>query len=199
MASSGSVDEPAGQIDAAIDARAPGLAAADLIFVFGTRLAEPALLAVDLYRRHLAPFVVLTGGSGRQQDGLNEAEHHRGLLLGAGVPSDCIILENRSSNTEENVRFALPAIKDRQPRLQSVIAVVKRSHRRALITLARYAPSIERIYAVDYDTQVSAERFDKERRYMCELIDAGVDILVPDGKGWRRSGSDERATFTGPG
>lgn len=180
------MSEPAGQIDAAIDARAPGLAVADLIFVFGTRLAEPALLAVDLYRRQLAPFIVLTGGCNRQQDGLNEAEHHWDLLMGAGIPADCVILENQSSNTQENVLFAVPLIEERQPRPQSVIAVVKRSHRRALITLARYAPSIERIYAVDYDTEVSAERVSKEQRYMYELVGAGVDPLVADGKGWRR-------------
>jgi uncharacterized SAM-binding protein YcdF (DUF218 family) len=82
---------------------------------------------------------------------LNEAEHHRGLLLGAGLPADCIIFENQSSNTKKNVLFAVPLIEERQPRPPSVIAVVKRSHRRALITLARYAPSIERIYAVDYE------------------------------------------------
>jgi len=191
------VGETAGQIDAAIDARAPGLAAADLIFVFGTRLAEPALLAVDLYRRRLAPFVVLTGGCNRQQDGLNEAEHHRGLLLGAGVPADCIILENQSSNTMENVLFAVPLIEERQPRLRSVIAVVKRSHRRALINLARYAPSIERIYAVDYDAGLGAERVNKELRYICELVGAGIDPLVADGKGWRRSGSYAREGTNG--
>jgi len=64
--------EPTGLIGSAIDARAAGLAAADLIFVFGTRLTEPAVIAADLYRRSLAPFVVLTGGSDRQPDRLNE-------------------------------------------------------------------------------------------------------------------------------
>jgi hypothetical protein len=69
---------------------------------------------------------------------------------------------------------------------------VKRSHRRALVTLARHAPSIERIYAVDYDTNASAERIDKEHRYMCELVGVGVDPLVADGNGWRRSHPYER-------
>ena len=181
--------EPAGLIDSAIDARAAGLAAADLIFVFGTRLTEPDLLAADLYRRCLAPFVVLTGGSDRQPDGLNEAEHHQGLLMAAGVPADSVIVENRSSNTYENVLFALPLIEQRRPNPRSAIAVVKRSHRRALITLAHHAPSIGRIYAVDYDIDVGAARIAKQRRHVRELVGAGVDPLVADGQGWRRSGS----------
>jgi hypothetical protein len=40
-----------------MDARAPGLARADLIFVFGTRLVLPAELAADHYLAGLAPLV----------------------------------------------------------------------------------------------------------------------------------------------
>ena len=181
--------EPAGLIGSAIDARAAGLAAADLIFVFGTRLTEPAVIAADLYRRRLAPYVVLTGGADRQADRLNEAEHHQGLLLAAGVPADSLIVENRSSNTYENVLFALPLIEERRPNPRSVIAVVKSSHRRALITLAHYAPSIGRIYAVAYEVEVGAERIAKEHRHVRELVGAGVDPLVADGQGWSRTRS----------
>lgn len=179
--------EPAQPVDATIDARAPGLAAADLIFVFGTRLADPARIAGDLFRQRMAPFVVLTGGSVRQPDGLNEAEHHRDLLLAAGMPADSIILENRSSSTAENVLFALPLIEQRCPKPRSVIAVVKRNHRRALVTLARHTPSLQRIYAVDYAPVASPDRTDKELRYMRDLRAAGFDLLIADGSGWRRS------------
>ena len=135
----------------------------------------------------MAPFIVLTGGSVRQPDELNEAEHHRDLLLAAGVPADAIILENRSSSTEENVLFALPLIEQRCPSPRSVIAVVKRNHRRALVTLARHAPSLDRIYVTDYAPAASPDRTDKELRHMRDLSAAGFDLLIADGTGWRRS------------
>lgn len=181
-------EEPAQPVDATIDARAPGLAAADLIFVFGTRLVDPARIAGDLFHRRLAPFIVVTGGSARQPDELIEAEHHRDLLLAAGVPADAIVVENRSSSTNENVLFALPLIEQRCPKPRSVIAVVKSNHRRALVTLAQHAPSVDRIYAADYAPVSKPERIDKELRYMSDLLAAGVDLLVADGSGWRRSG-----------
>lgn len=93
-----------------IDARAVGLGPADLIFVFGTRLEAPAVLAADLFIRGLAPLVVVTGGTSRQADGLNEARHHLELLTIRGVPRDAVIVEDRSANTSENVLFALPLV-----------------------------------------------------------------------------------------
>jgi uncharacterized SAM-binding protein YcdF (DUF218 family) len=176
-----------------MDARAPGLGPADLSFVFGTRLARPAELAADLFLNGLAPMVVVTGGSERQPDGLNEAEHHRDVLLSKGVPEHAIVVENRSTNTPENVLFALPMIGarcDRAP--ETVIAVVKRFHRRALITLARLMPSIERIYAVDYEPDVALappnpDRTQRETTHLQALAAEGVDLLVADGNGWRRS------------
>lgn len=176
-----------------MDARAPGLGPADLIFVFGTRLARPAELAADRFLDGLAPTVVVTGGSERQSDGLNEAEHHRDVLLARGVPEHAVIVENRSANTPENVLFAVPLIEalcERPP--ATVIAVVKRFHRRGLITLARYIPSVERIYAVDYEPDValappSPDRTQRETKHFESLAAEGVDLLIADGNGWRRT------------
>lgn len=185
-----------------MDARAPGLGSADLIFVFGTRLARPAELAADTYLEGLAPFVVVTGGSSRQADGLNEADHHRQVLLSRGVPESALIVENRSSTTPENVQYALPLIEERCGALPAtVIAVVKRFHRRALITLAQYIPTVERIYAVDYEPDVSLappspDRTQREAAYFESMASEGVDLLVADGNGWRRTAPRDRPTAT---
>jgi uncharacterized SAM-binding protein YcdF (DUF218 family) len=177
----------AGAVQVGIDARAEGLGEADLIFVFGTRLAEPAGIAAVLFERRLAPLVVLTGGSSRQADGLNEAEHHLDLLLEAGVPQRSIVVENRSSYTHENIHFALPLILERQPSPRRVIAVVKQNHRRALVLLAGHVPTVERIYSATYPAPATPDRTERELRYLRELTAAGVDPLVADGDGWRRT------------
>jgi uncharacterized SAM-binding protein YcdF (DUF218 family) len=171
-----------------IDARAEGLEPADVIFIFGTRLDTPARIAADLFRRGLAPLVVATGGAGRQADGLNEAAHHVEILVKAGVPREVVIVEDRSTTTTENVAFALPLIEARIGPPRSVIAVVKRHHRRALITMARLAPTIERFFVADYQPEaVTRDRLERELEYIRELIAQRVDPLVTDGNGWRRS------------
>lgn len=188
------VSEDTSAIDTSvIDARAPGLGPADLVFVFGTRLARPAELAADLYLAGLAPFVVVTGGSSRQADGLNEADHHSGVVVGRGVPERALIVENESSNTSENVLFALPLIEQRCGTVPTtVIAVVKRFHRRALVTLARHVPTLERIYAVDYEPDAalappSPDRIQREVAHFASMTAEGIDLLVANGDGWRRT------------
>jgi uncharacterized SAM-binding protein YcdF (DUF218 family) len=115
---------------------------ADLCFVFGTKLPEPAYIAADFFRRGVVPLVALTGGINRVT-GVNEAEQHLAILLEQGVPGERIILENRSTNTAENVSLAVQRIAERLElkRVRSLLAVTKWYHsRRALMTLKRYMP-----------------------------------------------------------
>lgn len=68
---------------------------------------------------------------------------HRGLLLEAGIPADKIILEDSSTNTLENVTFALPLIEQvlLLSSLKTVLIVCKWTHsRRALMTLKQHMP-----------------------------------------------------------
>ena len=168
-----------------IDPTAPGVVPCELIFVFGTRLPEPARIAAELFHAGMAPKVLVTGGSARQADGLHEAEHHRGLLVAAGVPERAIVVEGRSTSTQENVDLGL-ALLDEPPR--TVLAVVKRHHRRALLLLADAEPAIERICVAAYDqADVTADRLHRERERVARLIADGVDPLVRDEPGWVRT------------
>ncbi len=170
-----------------IDARCDGLGRADLIFVFGTREHEPARLAGDAYQAGLAPIVVVTGGAARQVDGLNEAQSHRQLLLHRGVPDSAILVEDRSTHTGENVDFALELLGARGLFPTTVVAVVKRHHRPALITLAAAAPSIETLYVLDYVAHLKPRRVEKEFDYVQRLSDGGTDLLRRTLNGWRRT------------
>lgn len=173
----------------AVDARAGAPGHADLIFVFGTRLPTPAHVAADLYGRGLAPAVLVTGGSARQDDGLNEARHHRDLLVAAGVPAGAIVVEDRSTHTLDNVVMAKPLLQQQGIDPTSVITVVKRHHRRALMLLAHHMPTIQEIYVADYDAPLLGDRLARELTYISALIEDGVDPLVADGGTWRRTGS----------
>jgi uncharacterized SAM-binding protein YcdF (DUF218 family) len=86
----------------------------DAIVVLGCRvdpgglpslsLARRTRLAVELYERGHAPRLLFTGGRGRFPP--SEAEAAAALAASLGVPPRAILLEDRSTSTEENARFA---------------------------------------------------------------------------------------------
>ena len=115
---------------------------ADLVFVFGTRHPEPAYVAADLMKRGLGQFLVLTGGK-NPINGVGEALTHLRIVLGQGVERERIIVESESTNTLENVVFAIPKVTERVvlDRVKSVVVATKWYHcRRAIMTLKRHLP-----------------------------------------------------------
>jgi uncharacterized SAM-binding protein YcdF (DUF218 family) len=141
------------QITQFLDVTTPLPDEADLLFIFATRLLTPANMATDLWFQQRAPYLVVTGGANRTT-GENEASQHYQMLIDAGVPTDRIIVENRSTNTYENVVFALPLIAQKLPlaSIRSVLAVCKWMHsRRAVMTLKRHFPPRTRFYVATYE------------------------------------------------
>ena len=67
-------------------------------------LARRTRRAVDLWRRGLAPVILVTGGprSGRKPEARVAAD----LALELGVPGEALRLEQRSTSTDENARFS---------------------------------------------------------------------------------------------
>lgn len=127
---------------------------ADLAFVFGTSLATPAIVAAQLFHQQVVPYIVVTGGTNPR--GIAEAQLHASILRDLGVPAERILCEEQSTNTFENVEFALPIIQA-HPALQhvrSVVAVAKWFHcRRALMTLKRFWPVSLRYFTATYEPE----------------------------------------------
>lgn len=139
------------QITDYLNIRAPA-EQASFAFVFGTRLPDPAHIAARLYHLDVIPAVVVTGGPNRLT-GEPEALLHREILLAAGVPPERVIVEDRSTNTLENVTLALPLIAAQfaLESVESVLAICKWMHaRRALMTLKRHLPPGIRYYVHTY-------------------------------------------------
>src|SRR5690606_5264267 len=67
-------------------------------------LARRTRHAAALYRRGLAPRIVLTGGVGAHPP--SEARAAAAIARAEGVPEEALILEERSTSTEENAREA---------------------------------------------------------------------------------------------
>lgn len=146
-------DEQAQQITRQLDVVTSLPRSLDVLFVSGTRLTQPALLAADLLTREIARHVVLTGGK-NPASGMIEADAHLAILLGKGIARDRIIVESESTNTLQNVTWALPKLFERIPpdSISSVGVVAKWYHcRRAMMTLKRHLPMKVKLFAVTYE------------------------------------------------
>ena len=81
---------------------------ADVIVGFGNFNTDIARRAAELYHQGLAPKILFTGGLGRNTEGLlpePEAVRFARVAMEYGVPECDIILEDKSTNTKENILF----------------------------------------------------------------------------------------------
>lgn len=89
---------------------------ADCIVGFGNFNTDIALRAAELYREGWAPKILFTGGLGRNTRGMlpePEAVRFAKVAMDAGVPRENILLEDRSTNTAENIRFTRALLEEK--------------------------------------------------------------------------------------
>lgn len=169
-----------------LDLKTPLPKHADFAFVFGTYHSEPAYIAADLLKRGIVTRVILTGGKNRPTEE-NEANKHLGILLQNGIPRDCIVVEGESTNTRDNVVFALREIARFHDikGIRTLVVVAKWYHcRRGIMTLKRYMPEGIRYFATTYEvdgvtrtgwwlTEEGYKRIMKEQRLISEGMARG--------------------------
>jgi uncharacterized SAM-binding protein YcdF (DUF218 family)/glycosyltransferase involved in cell wall biosynthesis len=94
--------------------------------------------AVALYRAGYAPYLVISSG---YVYSFNEAQQMRDLAVAKGVPQSAIVLEERSTNTYQNVTFSNDILRDHKSR--SILLVSSPYHmRRATGVWHKLAPEI---------------------------------------------------------
>jgi len=82
--------------------------ATDCIVGFGNFNTDIARRAAELYHQGLAPRILFTGGLGRNTEGLlpePEAVRFARVAMECGVPAENILIEDKSTNTRENIEF----------------------------------------------------------------------------------------------
>ena len=80
----------------------------DCILVLGNHDLRVAEYAADLFLQGYAPFLVISGGFGNYTKGVwdtAEADLFASIAVDKGVPAEKIIIENKSTNTGENITF----------------------------------------------------------------------------------------------
>lgn len=82
---------------------------ADVIVGFGNFNTDIAARAAELYLKGYAPKILFTGGLGRNTAGLlpeSEAQRFKRTAMACGVPEEDIVIEDKSTNTRENIEFS---------------------------------------------------------------------------------------------
>ena len=88
---------------------------ADCIVGFGNFNTDIARRAAELYHQGYAPKILFTGGLGRNTEGLlpePEAVRFARVAMECGVPEEDILLEDKSTNTAENILFTKALLED---------------------------------------------------------------------------------------
>ena len=99
---------------------------ADLIFVLGSNDVRVADRAAELYNSGFAPLVVCSGGNGKESIFPNaEAEIFSERMVELGVPRRNILLEDKATNTGENISFTKDLLKRKGLSIGKIIAVQK--------------------------------------------------------------------------
>ncbi len=120
----------------------PRIQKADLLFVFGTRHKEAILEAYNLYKQGLIPKILISGGINRVTKKC-EARDMKSGLIKLGVKAKDIILEDKATNSLENVLFSKMVIEDKIgfKNVKKLMVLTKDYHsRRALMTIKKHFP-----------------------------------------------------------
>jgi uncharacterized SAM-binding protein YcdF (DUF218 family) len=117
---------------------------ADAILVLCSHDTVVARRGAELFLEQRAPLLIFAGGLGvitRHLWSEPEADQFARIAEAMGVPRDRILIENRSTNTGENVLFTKRLLADRQIDPQSFIVVQKPyMERRSYATFRNFWP-----------------------------------------------------------
>jgi len=120
------------------------LVKSDCILAQGSHDLRVAERAAQLYLDGWAPLLIVSGGYGNLTEGVfdePEADKFARIALDMGVPDAALLIENRSTNTGENVTFTQQLLAKRSIDPQSFILVQKPyMERRTLATFAKRWP-----------------------------------------------------------
>ena len=120
------------------------LAKSDVILVLGSHDYRVATRGAALWLEGWAPLLVFSGGLGNLTQHIwkeSEADQFARIAINAGVPEDAILIENRSTNTGENILFTRQLLFEKNIHPSSFIVVQKPyMERRSYATFKKHWP-----------------------------------------------------------
>jgi len=157
------------------------LSAADALLVLCSHDTAVAARGAELFSEGWAPLLIFSGGLGSITKNLwrdSEAERFARIALDMGVPADAMLVENRSTNTGENILFTRQLLAERGLDPQKFIVVQKPyMERRSYATFRQFWPEKEIIVT---SPQVSFNEYLHKYSNQALSQDQVVSIMVGD-------------------
>ncbi|GAO42543.1 YdcF family protein [Flavihumibacter petaseus] len=149
----------------------------DCILALGSHDLRVADRAATLYLQGYAPLVVFSGGLGNLTQDMwtvPEADQFAAIAKRSGVPDSAILVENKSTNTGENIMFTQQLLKENGMDPLSFIVVQKPyMERRSYATFMNWWPEKELLVT---SPQLSLEEYPSDEIPMERVI----NIMVGD-------------------
>lgn len=153
------------------------LVVSDCILALGSHDPRVAERAAELYLQGWAPLLVMSGGLGNFTKEMwteKEADKFADVAKKMGVPEKNILIENRSSNTGENIAFTKRLLEANHMDPNSFIVVQKPyMERRAYATFRKHWPDKNIVVT---SPQISFEKYPTDEITVTKVI----DIMVGD-------------------
>jgi uncharacterized SAM-binding protein YcdF (DUF218 family) len=153
------------------------LVKSDCILALGSHDTRVAERAAELYLESWAPLLIFAGGLGRLTDGTftePEADLFAKIAMQKGVPKEAILIENRSTNTGENIQLVQKLLKEKGLDPQTFIVVQKPyMERRSYATFAKNWPNKKFVVT---SPQISFEEYPTEEIPLEQVI----NIMIGD-------------------
>ena len=149
----------------------------DCILALGSHDLRVAERAAELYLQGYAPLVIMSGGLGNFTKDMwteKEADQFAAIAIRKGVPEKNILIENRSTNTGENILFTQKLLEEKELNPQSFIVVQKPyMERRPYATFKKHWPDKKLVVT---SPQISFEEYPTDEITMERVI----NIMVGD-------------------
>jgi uncharacterized SAM-binding protein YcdF (DUF218 family) len=150
---------------------------ADTILVLGSHDLRVAHRAAELYSEGWAPMIIFSGGLGNFTKEVwteTEADQFAAIAMNLGVPKESILVENKSTNTGENILFTQKLLAGKKLDPRSFIVVQKPyMERRSYATFKKHWPDKKLIVT---SPQISFEEYPTEEIPLERVI----NIMVGD-------------------
>jgi uncharacterized SAM-binding protein YcdF (DUF218 family) len=157
------------------------LTSADAIFVLCSHDKVVAERGAQLFLEGWAPLLIFAGGLGTITRHLwhePEADQFAQIAIRMGVPSDRILIENRSTNTGENVIFTRQLLASRGLEPSTFILVQKPyMERRTYATFKKFWPGKPFVVT---SPQVGLDEYLTEYSHHSLTVDDVISIMVGD-------------------
>ena len=152
-------------------------AKSDCILALGSHDLRVADRAAELYLEGWAPILIFSGGLGNVTKGIwkdPEADRFARIALDRGVPAEAIFIENKSTNTGENIQFTRELLDEKGLHPQQFLLVQKPyMERRSYATFKKQWPDKDLLVT---SPQIAFEDYPNEEIPMERVI----NIMVGD-------------------